>query len=55
MEYLKTDFTVHEHEKELGEFSIKALNLHDIFQEGARGYKLALIHYMKLFDSVGQA
>ncbi len=53
--YLKTDFSNKEHQKEMGEFGIKSLNLHDAFQKGTEGYKLALKHYIKLFSSAGKA
>lgn len=56
---LKTYFNTECHNgtngKAQNEFDIKTLNLYDAFQEGVKGYKSALIHYMKLFGSEGKA
>lgn len=55
IEYVTKDISEQEHIKELGEFGIKSINLHEAFKEGVKGYKKALMHYMKLFNSVGKA
>lgn len=55
MDYVTKDMSEEEHIKDLGEFGIKSINLHDAFKEGVKGYKMALMHYMKLFDSAGKS
>ena len=53
--YVNRDISKIQNIKELGEFGIKSINLPEAFQEGAKGYKNALMHYMRLFGSEGQA